>query len=52
MLLTFNHLHPGMSWSAFLEQQVLPVERPYGCEDLGSHYQGQRGATQLHVLSK
>ncbi len=28
------------------------VERPYGCEDLGSYYQGQRGATPSRVLSK
>ena len=46
-------LHPGMRIGQLsFECMSSPVERPYGCEDLGSHYQGQRGATPSHVLSK
>ena len=46
-------LHPGMRIGQLsFERMSSPVERPYGCKDLGSHYQGQRGATPSHVLSK
>ena len=46
-------LHPGMRIGQLsFERMSSPVERPYGSENLGSHYQGQRGATPSHVLSK
>ena len=46
-------LHPGMRIGQLsFERMSSPVERPYGSEALGSHYQGQRGATPSHVLQK
>lgn len=32
------------------ERMSSPVERPYGCAELGSHYQGQKGATPSQAL--
>lgn len=32
------------------ERMTSPVERPYGCAALGSHYQHQSGATPSHAL--
>lgn len=31
-----------------VERLDWPADRPYGTEGLGSHYQGQRGATESH----
>ncbi len=45
-------LHPGMRIGQMsFERMSSPVERPYGSAQLGSHYQGQKGATASHVLS-
>ncbi len=45
-------LHPGMRIGQMsFERMSSPVERPYGSEGLGSHYQGQRGASPAHKLS-
>ena len=45
-------LWPGMRIGQLsFERMSSPVERPYGSEGLGSHYQGQRGATPSHSLS-
>lgn len=45
-------LRPGMRIGQLsFEAMSSPVERPYGCAELGSHYQGQRGATPSHTLS-
>lgn len=39
-------LHPGMRVGQLsFERMSSPVERPYGSAGLGSHYQGQLGAT-------
>ncbi|EPD78293.1 dCTP deaminase [Atopobium sp. oral taxon 199] len=44
-------LHPGMRVGQLsFERMSSPVERPYGSKNLGSHYQGQRGATPSHIL--
>ena len=44
-------LWPGMRIGQLsFERMSSPVERPYGSEGLGSHYQGQRGATPSHSL--
>ncbi len=32
------------------EQLSSPCDRPYGSEGLGSHYQGQRGATKSYMI--
>ncbi|MCI8676493.1 MAG: dCTP deaminase [Atopobiaceae bacterium] len=45
-------LHPGMRIGQLsFERMSSPVERPYGSAQLGSHYQGQKGATASHVLT-
>lgn len=45
-------LHPGMRIGQMsFERMSCPVEHPYGCSELGSHYQGQMGATPFHPLS-
>ncbi|MEY8436190.1 dCTP deaminase [Atopobiaceae bacterium 24-176] len=45
-------LRPGMRIGQMsFERMSSPVERPYGSADLGSHYQGQRGATAPRVLA-
>lgn len=45
-------LRPGMRIGQMsFERMSCPVERPYGSPELGSHYQGQRGATASHVLT-
>ncbi len=45
-------LRPGMRIGQLsFERMSSPVERPYGSASLGSHYQGQTGATASHVLS-
>lgn len=45
-------LRPGMRIGQLsFERMSSPVERPYGSAALGSHYQGQTGATASHVLS-
>lgn len=45
-------LRPGMRIGQLsFERMSSPVERPYGSAGLGSHYQGQRGATASHVLT-
>lgn len=45
-------LHPGMRIGQLsFERMSSPVERPYGSALLGSHYQGQKGATASHVLT-
>lgn len=39
-------LHPGMRiGQVSFERMSSPVDVPYGSPELGSHYQGQRGAT-------
>ena len=39
-------LHPGMRIGQMsFERMSSPSERPYGSKGLGSHYQGQSGAT-------
>ena len=39
-------LHPGMRIGQIsFERMSSPVDVPYGAPELGSHYQGQRGAT-------
>jgi dCTP deaminase len=39
-------LRPGMRIGQMsFERMTSPVERPYGSAELGSHYQGQVGAT-------
>jgi dCTP deaminase len=44
-------LHPGMRIGQMsFERMSSPVERPYGCAELGSHYQGQHGAAPAQVL--
>ena len=44
-------LRPGMRIGQLsFERMSSPVERPYGSENLGSHYQGQSGATPSHYL--
>lgn len=44
-------LHPGMKIGQMsFERMSSPAERPYGSKGLGSHYQGQKGATISHVL--
>ena len=43
-----NHqirIRPGMKIGQFCFFETSPVERPYGSEELGSHYQGQIGTT-------
>ncbi len=46
-------LRPGMRIGQMsFERMSSPVERPYGCKELGSHYQGQVGATPSHSLSE
>lgn len=46
-------LHPGMRIGQLsFERMSSPVERPYGSAQLGSHYQGQKGATASHVLTE
>jgi dCTP deaminase len=45
-------LRPGMRIGQMsFERMTSPVERPYGSAELGSHYQGQRGATPSCRLS-
>lgn len=45
-------LHPGMRIGQMsFERMSSPSERPYGSADLGSHYQGQSGATPSHQLA-
>lgn len=45
-------LHPGMRIGQMsFERMTSPAERPYGCEGLGSHYQGQRGAAAARMLT-
>lgn len=45
-------LHAGMRIGQLsFETMSSPVERPYGSKDLGSHYQGQKGARPAHVLN-
>ena len=44
-------LWPGMRIGQLsFERMSSPVERPYGSAGLGSHYQGQRGATPSSAL--
>jgi dCTP deaminase len=44
-------LHPGMRIGQMsFERMSCPVEHPYGSAGLGSHYQGQRGATASQAL--
>ena len=44
-------LHPGMRIGQMsFERMTSPVERPYGSAGLGSHYQGQSGASPAHRL--
>ncbi len=44
-------LHPGMRIGQMcFETMSSPVDRPYGSPNLGSHYQGQVGATPSHQL--
>lgn len=44
-------LHPGMRIGQLsFERMSSSVERPYGSQKLGSHYQGQKGATASHTL--
>ena len=44
-------LRPGMRIGQIsFERMSSPVEVPYGSPGLGSHYQGQRGATAGHPL--
>ncbi len=44
-------LWPGMRIGQLsFERMSSPVDRPYGSDGLGSHYQGQRGATPSHRL--
>lgn len=44
-------LWPGMRIGQLsFERMSSPVERPYGSVGLGSHYQGQRGATPSSAL--
>lgn len=46
-------LRPGMRIGQMsFETMTSAVERPYGSKELGSHYQGQRGATPSHSLSE
>ncbi|MFZ2756127.1 MAG: dCTP deaminase [Atopobiaceae bacterium] len=46
-------LHPGMRIGQLsFERMSSPVERPYGCRELGSHYQGQAGATPSAPMSR
>lgn len=43
-----NHkirIRPNMKIGQFCFFETSPVERPYGSEELGSHYQGQIGTT-------
>ncbi|NPD31019.1 dCTP deaminase [Eggerthellaceae bacterium zg-1084] len=45
-------LHPGMRIGQMsFERMSSPVERPYGSAGLGSHYQGQSGASPAHALN-
>jgi dCTP deaminase len=45
-------LHPGMRIGQMsFERMSSPSERPYGSASLGSHYQGQSGATPSHQLA-
>ncbi len=44
-------LRPGMRIGQIsFERMSSPVDLPYGSPELGSHYQGQRGATAAHPL--
>lgn len=44
-------LRPGMRIGQIsFERMSSPVDVPYGSPELGSHYQGQRGATAGHPL--
>ncbi|AEB06395.1 dCTP deaminase [Coriobacterium glomerans PW2] len=44
-------LRPGMRIGQIsFERMSSPVERPYGCAELHSHYQGQLGATAARPL--
>lgn len=44
-------LRPGMRIGQIsFERMSSPVDTPYGSPELGSHYQGQRGATVAHPL--
>ena len=46
-------LHPGMRIGQMsFERMSCEVEHPYGSKGLGSHYQGQVGATPSHSLSE
>ncbi|MCH3968110.1 MAG: dCTP deaminase [Atopobiaceae bacterium] len=46
-------LHPGMRIGQMsFERMTSPVDHPYGSKELGSHYQGQRGATASRALSE
>lgn len=46
-------LRPGMRIGQIsFERMSLPVDVPYGSPELGSHYQGQRGATAGHPLER
>lgn len=45
-------LHPGMRIGQIsFERMSSPVDVPYGSPELGSHYQGQRGATAGRPLA-
>lgn len=45
-------LRPGMRIGQMsFERMTSEVERPYGSKGLGSHYQGQTGATPSHSLT-
>lgn len=46
-------LRPGMRIGQIsFERMSSPVDLPYGSPELGSHYQGQRGATAARPLSR
>lgn len=46
-------LHPGMRIGQMsFERMSCSVEHPYGSKELGSHYQGQVGATPSQAMSE